>query len=373
MGCLATSGRVLIETGADLPPDEVIFGSSPAMGCIRKKLEKAARTNIAILLRGQSGTGKEILAKLIHSRSPWAGGPFVKVNCPAIPGSLVESELFGYEKGAFTGAFAMKPGRVELANRGTLFLDEIAELDPSLQAKLLQLLQDSHFQRIGAHEEKKIEVRFVCATNRRLEKEMESGNFRQDLFYRINALTLDLPPLRERLGDIPLLVDYFLGTFSKQFQCPVRPLSNRLLADLQSYSWPGNIRELENLTKSYVIFGSEEEIRSAIQNRHEDFFQPEIPTNGEVPLKRVVRAAVKQLERKIILETLEAHGWNRREAARALSISYTGLLIKMREAGVGPSRGPRAITKRVPETVNKRRFEAQGCDEPPPPDPLIRL
>lgn len=312
------------------------------MGAIRRKLDRAAAANIAILLLGGSGTGKEVLAKLIHNRSPRVGGPFVKVNCPAIPGSLLESELFGYEKGAFTGAFGVKPGRVELADGGTLFLDEIAELDPTLQAKLLQLLQDGQFRRIGAREDRRIEVRFLCATNRPLEQELETGNFRQDLFYRINALTLELPLLRERRGDIPLLVDYFLRIYGRQLARPARPLSARLLADLQHYSWPGNIRELENLIKNYVIFGSEEDVRGAIQNGHHGFFHPEIPPDGAISLKKVVRAATKQLERSIILETLEAHHWNRRKVARALSISYAGLLIKLREAGVAPTRGPRA-------------------------------
>src|SRR5438445_805447 len=163
----------------DLPPEEVIFGRSPAMGAIRENVAKAANTNVPVLLQGESGTGKEVLARLIHRCSPWGNGPFVKVNCPAIPGTLIESELFGYEKGAFTGAYGMKPGRVELAHRGTLFLDEIAELEPAIQAKLLQLLQDGQFCRIGAQEDKKVEVRVVCATNRILENEIENGTFRQ--------------------------------------------------------------------------------------------------------------------------------------------------------------------------------------------------
>ena len=342
---MTTSDRGLLAPVVDLPPEEVIFGSSPAMAAIQKKLQKAASANIAVLLRGHSGTGKEILAKLIHCRSPWAGGPFVKVNCPAIPSSLLESELFGYEKGAFTGAYVAKPGRVEVANRGTLFLDEIAELDRSLQAKLLQLLQDGQFRRIGAQEDKKIQVRFVCATNHRLDREIESGIFRPDLFYRINALTLELPTLRERRGDIPLLVDYFLRTYSKQFGRPVRPVSARFLADLQKHSWPGNIRELENLVRNYAIFGSEEDVRSAVlngQSAYQDPFQSEIPTDSVISLKKVVQGAAKQLERKIILQSLEAHRWNRRKVARALSISYAGLLIKMREAGVAPTRGYRS-------------------------------
>jgi two-component system response regulator AtoC len=285
-----------------------------------------------------------VLAKLIHAQSSWRNGPFVKVNCPAIPGTLLESELFGYERGAFTGAYGVKPGRVELAHRGTLFLDEIAELDPSLQAKPLQLLQDGEFSRIGASDGRRIDVRFVCATNRSLEREMESGHFREDLFYRINVLAIQLPLLRDRRDDIPTLVDYFLATYSRQLERPVPALSGRLLGDLARYSWPGNIRELENLMKSYVIFGSEEDLRAALENNREaeDSLDPEIPSNGVISLKKVVRTATKQLERRVILRALETHQWNRRKAARALSISYAGLLCKMRDAGMPPTRGPKA-------------------------------
>ena len=180
------------------------------MQAVRQRIEKVASANVPVLIRGESGTGKEILAKLVHCLSPWEDGPFVKVNCPAIPGTLLESELFGYEKGAFTGAYGTKPGRIELAHRGTLFLDEIAELDPGLQAKLLQLLQDGQFCRIGAQEDTRVEVRVVCATNRELEKEIEAGSFRQDLFYRINVVSIRLPALRERRQDIPELMGYFL-------------------------------------------------------------------------------------------------------------------------------------------------------------------
>src|SRR5229473_573978 len=276
MTCTATPTSGLLEPLSDLPPEDVIFGNSAGMGKIRQKLEKAAGANIAVLLRGQSGTGKEVIAKLIHSQSPWRNGPFVKVSCPAIPGTLIESELFGYEKGAFTGAYGVKPGRIELAHRGTLFLDEIGEMDPSLQAKLLQLLQDGEFNRIGAAGDRKIDVRFVCATNRSLEREMKSGKFREDLFYRINALTIQLPLLRERTDDIPTLVSYFLHSYSRRFGRPARVLSDRLLAELMKYSWPGNIRELENLVKSYVVFGSEEDLRSTICNGHEDSLDLEL-------------------------------------------------------------------------------------------------
>src|SRR5437588_10921197 len=205
----ASSVSSLIQALGEIPPYEVVFGRTEAMRALRERLDKVACANVPVLIQGESGTGKDIIARMIHALSPWKAGPLVKVNCPAIPGTLLESELFGYERGAFTGAYGSKPGRVEMAHRGTLFLDEISELDPSLQSKLLQLLQDGQFCRIGAQEDKKVEVRVVCATNRQLEQEIATGSFRQDLYYRINVVNLQMPPLRERSSDIPDLANYF--------------------------------------------------------------------------------------------------------------------------------------------------------------------
>src|SRR5258705_2664762 len=207
----------LAQSLGEIPPENIVFGHSEPMQAVRAQLARVAAANVPVLIHGESGTGKDLIARLIHGLSPWKNGPLVKVNCPAIPGTLLESELFGYEKGAFTGAFGMKPGRVEMAHRGTLFLDEISELDLSLQSKLLQLLQDGQFCRIGAQEDKKVEVRVVCATNRQLEVEIESGTFRQHLFYRINLVNLHLPPLRERRGDIDDLVPYFLSPYKPKY------------------------------------------------------------------------------------------------------------------------------------------------------------
>src|SRR6202521_2975368 len=193
-----------------LPPTELIFGRSTSMQKARQKIDKVAQSGVPILIQGANGTGKGLLASFIHNLSPRPGAPFVKVNCAAIPGSLLESELFGYEKGAFTGAYSAKPGRVELANGGTLFLDGIDEIDMSLQAKLLQLLQDGQFSRIGGQEDRSVQIRVVCATNRDLEQEIAHGRFRRDLFYRINVVNLQLPPLRARVSDIAELVNYFL-------------------------------------------------------------------------------------------------------------------------------------------------------------------
>jgi two-component system, NtrC family, response regulator AtoC len=328
----------LVQSLGEIPPDAVVFGRSEAMQAVRERLDKVAGANVPVLIQGESGTGKDIIARMIHSQSPWKTGPYVKVNCPAIPGTLLESELFGYEKGAFTGAYGMKPGRVEMAHRGTLFLDEISELDLGLQSKLLQLLQDGQFCRIGAQEDKKVEVRIVCATNRKLEEEIENGTFRQDLFYRINVVNLHLPPLRERKGDVADLAHYFLDYYNRKYNARARALSTELIGTLQKYHWPGNIRELENLIKRYVILGNEDAITSDLVTREQEYFNPEIPADGQISLKKITRQAVRELERKIILKVLQANHWNRKQAARALSISYRALLYKIRDAGLPSNR-----------------------------------
>ena len=330
-----------VQSLGEIPPENIIFGHSEAMQAVRSRLAKVAAANVPVLINGESGTGKDIIARMIHMLSPWKTGPYVKVNCPAIPGTLLESELFGYEKGAFTGAFGSKPGRVELAHRGTLFLDEISELDLSLQTKLLQLLQDGQFCRIGAQEDKKVEVRVVCTTNRHLESEIENGTFRQDLFYRINVVNLHMPALRERRGDVQDLAGYFLEYYNRKFNCRARPLSKEVLAVLEKYHWPGNIRELENLIKRYVILGHEEVITSDLVAREPDYLNPEINLDGPISLKTLTRKAVRELERKIILKVLQQHHWNRKQAARTLSISYRALLYKIRDAGLPSNRALR--------------------------------
>ena len=331
----------LMQSLGEIPPEHIIFGHSEVMQAVRSRMAKVAAANVPVLIHGESGTGKDIIARLVHGLSPWKTGPYVKVNCPAIPGTLLESELFGYEKGAFTGAYGSKPGRVEMAHRGTLFLDEISELDLSLQSKLLQLLQDGQFCRIGAQEDKKVEVRIVCATNRHLESEIEAGTFRQDLFYRINVVNLHMPPLRERRGDIEDLANYFLDYYNRKYNCRARPLSNEVMTVLQKYHWPGNIRELENLIKRYVILGHEEVITNDLISREPDFFNPEISLEGPISLKKLTKQAVRELERKVILKVLQQHHWNRKQAARTLNISYRALLYKIRDAGLPSNRSLR--------------------------------
>src|SRR5262249_34836159 len=239
----------------DLPPESAIFGSSEAMKKVWRDLSLIASADVPVLIQGPSGTGKEIIAKLIHGSSAYGKGPYLKVNCPAIPDTLLESELFGYEKGAFTGAHASKPGLIALANRGTLFLDEIGELSLALQAKLLQVMQDGKFCRIGAQEETRSEARVICATNRDLQREIAAGTFREDLFFRVNVVNIAMPSLRERSEDIPELVEYFCQHFNMVYNRGAPAISDSLTRLLQAYHWPGNIRQLENLMKRYVILG----------------------------------------------------------------------------------------------------------------------
>ncbi len=326
----------------DIPPESVVFGRSDVMRSVRDRLTKVAGANVPVLIQGESGTGKDIIARMVHGLSPWKTGPYVKVNCPAIPGTLLESELFGYEKGAFTGAYGSKPGRVEMAHRGTLFLDEISELDAALQSKLLQLLQDGQFCRIGAQEDKKVEVRVVCATNRKLEDEIQNGTFREDLFYRINVVNISMPALRERRGDIPDLANYFLDFYNRKYNCRAKALSPELMTVLEKYHWPGNIRELENLIKRYVILGNEDAITNDLVAREPQYLNPEINLDGPISLKKITRQAVHELEKKVILKVLQNHHWNRKQAARTLGISYRALLYKIREAGLPPNRSRKA-------------------------------
>jgi two-component system, NtrC family, response regulator AtoC len=316
-----------------LPPDEILFGKSAFMAEIRSQAARICRTNIPVLLTGEGGTGKEVLGRWIHANSEFCEGQFVKVNCAAIPSSLLESELFGYERGAFTGANYSKPGRVEFADRGTLFLDEIADLDLNLQSKLLHFLQDGTFCRIGDRKERKINAHVVCATNKDLQAETNAGRFRQDLYYRIHVFRLSLPKLRQRREDIPLLAEYFRKLFQAQFGTNAEPLSPEMLEHLQNLEWPGNIRELSNMIARYVLIGADAMINS--DNTRKNRSRVMVDQNGSrVTLKRMAKDAIKEMERNVILETLRANQWNRRRTAQELKISYRALIYKIQDAGI---------------------------------------
>jgi len=317
-----------------LPPDEVVFGRSTKMTELRNRAAKVCSTSVAVLLQGHGGTGKEVLARWIHKHSPYSNGQFVKVNCAAIPGTLLESELFGYEKGAFTGAHGVKPGRVEQAHQGTLFLDEIADLDLGLQSKLLHFLQDGRFSRIGDETERMVETRLLCATNKNLEQEIEQGRFRADLFYRINVVCLKLPRLCERGEDIPLLAEYFLSQFERKFEKKAEPLTKGMMRYLQNLDWPGNIRELSNGIARYVLIGAEASITQEPAVRPSSLTLANQYTAGSIPLKQIAREAIREREKSYILEALQANQWNRRRTAKALKISYRALIYKIRNVGL---------------------------------------
>ena len=316
-------------------PDDVIFGKSAVMQHLRRRIGRLSSIDIPVLIEGESGTGKGVLAGEIHLRSPWHSGPFVPLNCAAIPANLLESELFGYEAGAFTGAQSLRIGWVQAAAGGTLFLDEIADLTLPLQAKLLHLLQDKRFCRIGGRDEIEVQTRILCATNRNLAEEVKHGRFREDLFYRINTVTLYLPSLAERRQDIPELVTYFLRVYSERYGTRPRPVPAYLISRMLEYHWPGNIRELENLIKTYAVLDSEEAITGGITSRRHSVPPSTVePAAPPASLKEVARRATADLERRLIEEALQANNWNRKATARVLNISYRSLFYKIRSAGL---------------------------------------
>jgi two-component system, NtrC family, response regulator AtoC len=333
----------------DLPPMDLIFGRSSVMSLAREKLERVADTNVPVLLQGESGTGKDVFARLLHARSNRSKQAWVKVTCPAIPHSLIEAELFGYEKGAFTGAISTKRGRVEMAHRGTLFLDEIGSLDLSVQAKLLPVLQDGSFSRLGGQELREIDLRLVCAANEDLRQQSENGSFRLDFLFRINAVTIHLPSLRQRITDLPMLIDYFLELHSKTFRVDRKPPSGEITRMMQRYHWPGNIRQLDNMIRSFVLMGDEEALAVDLEPVPDAAMVPEIDLANPVSLKQITKAATQGLERQIILKVLQANGWNRRKTAKWLNISYRSLLYKLQETQAGSI----AIDAAAPETGSK--------------------
>lgn len=303
------------------------------MLAIRRQLEKVCSTNIPMLIQGDGGSGKETLARWIHHHSPWNAGPFIKVNFAAIPGGLIESELFGHKTGAFTGANSTRVGLVEMAQGGTLFLDQVTDLGSPFQGKLLQLLQDGVFTRLGDHEERRLEARVICASTRRVNEAVAAGHFRPDLYYRINVFEIVLPALSARREDIPAIANYLLEQLNERFQHNASTLEASKLRLLQSREWRGNIREMENWISRYVLLGEEELVEDLVFGNHQSLGTVEKFTGGAIPLKRIARQAVQAMRRDLILKALRANHWNRRKAARELKISYRTLLYEIRDIG----------------------------------------
>lgn len=323
----------------ELGDDLCFIGASPAMRKIRAQIEQMAVVNVPVLILGESGTGKEIVARLIHQISPRASRTFLKVNCAALPADLLESELFGYEVGAFTGATRPKPGKFEICDKGTILLDEIGEMPIGLQAKLLHVLQDQEFSRLGSRTTIKVDVRILAATNVDIAQAIAAKMLREDLYYRLNAFTLNLPPLRERREEIPLLLRQFMARYAGRYARPPLPLSPGLVDACVRYSWPGNLRELENFVKRYLILGDESLVRSELEMKAEykgGDGQPSKATSGAASggLKSLVRGLKDEAEMEAISRALEETKWNRKQAARLLSISYKALLYKIRQYGI---------------------------------------
>lgn len=324
------------------------FLHSQKMRAIKEIIEQVADTNATVLIRGESGVGKDLVARAIHYASRRHAQPFVKVNCAALPLDLLESELFGHEKGAFTGAYQRKPGKFEAASKGTLFLDEIGELPLALQAKLLHVLQDQEFSRLGGRGMIRADVRVIASTNRNLELALSSGLFREDLYYRLNVVEIHVPPLRERKEEIPMLAGYFLDKFNRRGDHRVE-LPSETVAVFTEYSWPGNVRELENTILRLVVLRNvpqiHEEIRARLRTLPSKPPEPQAaqepsqpPSNPQMPLglREVARRAALEAERKAIREVLDRVHWNRSEAARLLKVSYKTLLSKIAECGLAP-------------------------------------
>ena len=324
-------------------PSSVVW-TSGALCEVRQVLRQISGTDVTVLIQGESGCGKEIVARAVHQHSTRGKQNFVKVNCAALPEDLLESELFGYEKGAFTGANTRKPGRFETADRGTIFLDEIAEMSAGLQAKMLQVLQDREFTRLGGNKEIQVDVRIVCATHRPLLQMVHDGDFREDLYFRLNVVNIQIPPLRERREEIEGLCEGFLARYSARYQRPLRTLSQDMVAAFQRYDFPGNIRELENMIKRIVVLENEDSILAELERREaggparrsamQELLEEIEETAGDVPLREVGRRMAKQAELETIGRVLARTNWNRKQAAKLLNVSYKTLLQKIRECGL---------------------------------------
>ena len=359
----AFANRAAPRAGLYGPGDETrgrfgLIGDSPQMHAVFDVIERVADSPSTVLITGESGTGKELVAKALHEGSSVRSGPFIKINCAAIPKTLMESELFGYEKGAFTGATSSKPGRFELADGGTLFLDEIGEIPVEMQVKLLRAIQESEFERVGGIKTLKVSVRLITATNRDLEQEIARGNFREDLYYRLNVVPLLIPPLRKREGDVPLLVRHILRRFNERLKKSVTTIADDALATLCAYGWPGNIRELENVLERTILFCKTDTIGRADlpddlvaaataataaatgaanlddEDDDDDGAELAVDLGGDASLKDIVRAETSRVEKELIAKALAETGGNVTQAAKLLKISRKSLQMKMKDFGL---------------------------------------
>jgi len=325
-----TLRRRLATGGADEP----VSGSGPMLH-IREVARQVADTDAPVLITGESGVGKEVLARFIHAQSGRQDGPFVKVNCAALPQDLLESELFGYERGAFSGALRDKPGKFELAHRGSILLDEIGEMSPHLQAKLLHVLQDGEYSRLGARRPLSVDARVLATTNARLTEEVAAGRFREDLYFRLDVIRIEIPPLRDRRQDIPLLCEHFVRLYADKYKSALRQLPPDVLEAFMTYDWPGNVRELENAVRRYLILPS---LKGSLPGRPEPARAPEArvpaapePAAASPSLRAVAARAAEEAERELVQRVLQDTRWNRREASRRLKISYKALLNKLKK------------------------------------------
>ena len=336
---VSTSTTAFTSGGYVPGPEELSPSRSPAMLELQRQIERVAGVDVPVLLLGESGVGKEFAARTLHARSSRAGRTFLKINCAALPSELLESELFGYEAGAFTGAVKSKPGLFELCDRGTILLDEIGEMPPGLQAKLLHVLQDKQFSRLGGRRLLTVDVRVVAATNIDIEKALEQKTLRADLYYRLNTITLSVPPLRERREDIPLFIAHFIDLMSEQLGCRARPLSKRAMDACMQHSWPGNVRELKSFICRHLVLQDEEALIAELLGSSVGADSSEMRNGSMNGLKPRIASIRAEAERQLIEECLRRSRWNRTQTARALHISTKTLWNKMRQYGISdPSR-----------------------------------
>ena len=332
----SSTSSTFVKVGEMTREKGLFIYASQEMHQIKEVIDQVANTDVTVFIQGESGVGKEVVARSIHLNSPRRQKPFVKVNCAAIPHELLESELFGYEKGAFTGAYRSKPGKFELAQGGTIFLDEIADISPSLQAKLLQVLQDREFSKLGGKRDIHVNTRVLAATNRNIEEAINSGRFREDLYYRLNVVNINVPPLRERKEEIPIFIEYFLDKFAKRYMKVPKPLPGYLLNTLLQYHWTGNVRELENIIQRYVLLGKGRGIVQELNHMMSHQIKGEEPKpKGSPSLREIHHGAVMRAEADVIRNALEMTNWNRKKAASLLNISYKALLLKIKKYAIG--------------------------------------